>query len=354
VKHLVVCCDGTWKNEDDGSPSNVWKLYGLLAATDGAGNPQRAFYQPGVGADRSRSRLRRTASRVGGGAFGLGLDANILDAYRWLIREYEPGDAFWLFGFSRGAYTARSLAGLLRNCGLLRPPHEDRIKLAMALYRARDPSAHPDAPQSQSFRRNYSREVEEIRFLGVWDTVGALGVPSALGGLAGLWNRRYQFHDVQLSSRVKNACHALAIDEARPEFAPTLWRDDDPDGGTLESRDTVEQVWFIGSHSDVGGGYRDSGLSDLTLEWMKSKAAACGLRFQQPTGSALSPNPKGTIHDSRWGVHRLLGRALRREILPGARQFVHASALRRLADDVDYRPPNLEAAIRSGAPIAEG
>lgn len=351
MKHLIVCCDGTWKNEEDGAPSNVWKLYGRLAGSDPAGKPQRAFYQPGVGADQSRGRLRRAASRVGGGAFGLGLDANILDAYRWLIREYEPGDAFWLFGFSRGAYTARSLAGLLRNCGLLRLTHEDRIDLAMELYRARDPNSHPDAPQSQSFRRNYSREIEEIRFLGVWDTVGALGIPRSLGGLAGLWNRRYQFHDVQLSSRVQNACHALAIDEWRPEFAPTLWRDDDPARGTLESRDTVEQVWFIGSHSDVGGGYRDSGLSDLTLDWMLGKAAACGLSFLPQQEPPMRPNPMGPIHDSRWAIHRLSGRTRRRSIEPGARQFLHSSAPDRLAADPDYRPPNLQAAIQSGVPV---
>ena len=345
MKHLIVCCDGTWQSEDTGEPSNVWKLCNLLADRDAHGAAQRIYYQPGVGTDVSRSRLARRLSRLLGGGLGWGLDDNIKQAYRWLIREYEPGDSYWLFGFSRGAYTARSLAGLLRNCGLLEPRHEDQIDQAMRLYRARDPASHPRAPQSRSFRRNYSRELEAIAFLGVWDTVGALGIPSSLGPVARLVNRRHQFHDVALSSRVRRACHALAIDEQRRAFQPSLW-------GEAAQRRGVEQVWFAGVHSDVGGGYAEAGLSDITLAWMIDRAGATGLAFDTDrVAGELGPDALARLHDSRWLIHRVPGLSRPRRIKPGHRQFVHPSAVQRLEQADSYEAANLAAALEAGVPV---
>ncbi|MEX2316364.1 MAG: DUF2235 domain-containing protein [Pirellulales bacterium] len=354
MKRLVICCDGTWKSEDSTSPTNVWKLYDLLSDQDPQGVLQQPFYQPGVGVDFSRSRSRRIVGRFGGGGFGWGLDANILEIYRWLIREYEPSDELWFFGFSRGAYTARSTVGLLRNCGLLKPSHEDRLDQAMELYRARDEDSRPDAPQSRSFRRKYSREIEAVAFLGVWDTVGALGIPSSLGSLAGILNRRYQFHDVQLSRMVQHAYHALAIDEMRSTFKPTLWMDNPerPPTPKLEDRPEVEQVWFVGAHSDVGGGYDETGLSELALGWMIAKAQSFGLSFdEERLAEEVKPDAGGEIHDSRWLIHRLpfVGRA--RLIEPGHRQFIHTAAAMRLGQDRDYEPENLVRALKMGVPV---
>ena len=192
------------------------------------------------------------------------------DCYRFLVERYEPGDELFLFGFSRGAFTARSLAGLIRNAGILRREHAGRVDEAYRLYRARGDLAHPSGIESRIFRRWYSHE-PDVHFIGVWDTVGALGIPGMRGRLA---ERMWGFHDTQLSSHVSNAFHALAIDERRRPFAPTLWdRPADAPGQTLE------QVWFAGVHSDVGGGYPNPGLSEIALLWMAGRAAACGLAF---------------------------------------------------------------------------
>lgn len=377
MKRLIVCCDGTWQSEDEASEaptadasaalgwskseapgSNVWKLRCLLADRDANGIEQRAFYQAGVGTDQSRSRLRREASRWLGGILGWGLDDNIIEAYQWLVREYEPGDSLWLFGFSRGAYTARSLTGLIRNCGILRREHQDQVMKAMKIYRSRDPGAHPDAPQSRSFRGNYShRELNEITFLGVWDTVGALGVPDLLGRRLSSWvNRRHRFHDVELSSMVRNARHALAIDERRPSFQPAVWR-----GRSLENRPEVKQVWFAGVHCDIGGGYRETELSDRTLRWMLAEATQCGLAIHEDLMQCKLPDPPETsdpaalcvpLHDSRWCYHKWFPSiAQPREITPGDRQFIHASARQMLDQCAEYKPENLRKALEGGMPV---
>jgi uncharacterized protein (DUF2235 family) len=225
MKRLVVCCDGTWNQWGQGHPTNVVKTARAIApsapgATPGQTIPQIVFYDEGVGTGNFIDRLR-------GGMFGYGLDSNIEDAYRFLVNNYEPGDEVYLFGFSRGAYTARSTAGLIRKCGLLKKRNGDRIGQALELYRRRDSSA--DADDAKSFRAAYSHPepaplpgeryafVLRIHFIGVWDTVGALGIP--LPSLQWIpWNNRYKFHDETLSSTVRNAFHAVSIDEQRGSF----------------------------------------------------------------------------------------------------------------------------------------
>lgn len=354
MKRLVVCCDGTWSSEDDCGRSgdvdrgnscratNVWRIAQLVQPRDGEGHEQRVFYQPGVGSAPTRNWLKRAINRLGGGAFGWGLDENISEAYRWLIREYEPGDELWLFGFSRGAYTARSLAGLLRNCGLLRKVHEDRIDQAMQLYRSRRRQERPDAPHAHSFRMRYAHHWETtIKFIGVWDTVGSRRLPASMGGLARLWNRRYEFHDCVLSRQVENAYHALAIDERRKSFEPALWEWDEH---KLPYRRRVRQVWFAGSHSDVGGGYADRGLSDVTLQWMISRARLHGLAFYEGAVEKVQDDVFATLHDSRRLVHYLPRLTQLRSIDERYQQFVHRSARERMqAEWLDYKPKNLPA-----------
>ncbi|MBK9386341.1 MAG: DUF2235 domain-containing protein [Planctomycetes bacterium] len=348
MKRLILCCDGTWnradqaKAEDDGparpTPTNVVKLAYRVAKHDGA-IPQLVFYDQGVGTGN-------ILDRVLGGAFGDGLDENIFDAYRFLMANYEAGDELFFFGFSRGAYTARSIGGMIRKCGILKRSSFEQYANAMQLYRS---EAKPDGPEAVAFRREHSITGDEpipIRFIGVWDTVGSLGIP--LQGLRWLTFRKHAFHDTELSSLVKHACHALAIDELRGPFEPTLWTAKPKDG------QLVEQVWFSGVHSDVGGGYNDDRLSDLTLAWMLERAGSAGLALD-PTMAAQRPvkgDSRGALHPSKTGFYRLT-RAYRRPIGLDARtgtrdprQHVHPSVLARWDRDPGYRPENLRGWFR--------
>lgn len=295
MKRLVVCADGTWKSRDDsGDATNVEKLCDAVLPVAADGTRQLARYFPGVGS-RRRDRLL-------GGAFGVGLSRNVQECYRWLAREWEPGDELFLFGFSRGAFTVRSLAGMVRNVGLLPPDRLDRLEEAYGHYRDGSPPWRPDGDQAVAYRAAHSREVDRIRCIGVWDTVGALGVPTS--GPIGWWTRRrWGFHDVQLSGRVEHGYHALAVDERRRAFAPALWQVDD----THAAAQSVEQVWFAGVHSNVGGGYPDCGLSDTTLWWMAGKARLAGLELD---GSSLREATdddacEGELYDSYRALFRL-------------------------------------------------
>jgi uncharacterized protein (DUF2235 family) len=281
------------------------------------------FYDRGIG-------TANLWDRVTGGAFGHGVTRNIEDAYRFLMHNYEPGDEIYLFGFSRGAYTVRSTAGLLRNSGLLKKDHADRFREAMESYRS--PST-PTDPESEAFRSRHSYEVT-IKFMGVWDTVGALGIP--ITRLNRLTRRRHEFHDVKLSRSIENAFHALAIDERRMSFQPTLWvRQPHP-------TQRVEQVWFAGVHSNVGGGYQDSSLSDLALAWMLSRAEECDLALDDEyVRSTVHAAYDGRLFDSRRGVFRYLGQHLR-PIGRNEEESVDPSAEQRLNDArLGYQPRNL-------------
>lgn len=354
MKRLVVFCDGTWQSGDDKAVSNVHRMWQMLEDVDDQGMTQRRFYQPGVGTDPTAGALKRRFRNVAGGAFGRGLDRNILEVYRWLIQEYEPGDELWFFGFSRGAYTVRSTVGLLRNCGILRRRYAHYDKKAMKLYRARRPDRHPNAPRCREFRSNYAHEIEAVRFLGVFDTVGSLGIPSWFGLPASILNRRHRFHDVGLSGIVKNAHQALAVDERRRTFKPTIWRESKQD----PFRCHVEQVWFSGVHSDVGGGYPQRSLADVALRWMVERArlGGEGLAFDEARLEAPpAPDWDGVLHDSRWLPHRIPGisqlATRARAIEKGHAQGVYEAAKTRLEERADYGPVNLQRALRDDFPV---
>ncbi len=326
VKRLIVCADGTWNTLDQRWPTNVVKMARAITPTGRDGISQVVFYDPGVGTGPGLDRWT-------GGAFGEGLDKNIADDYTFLMHNYDAGDQIFLFGFSRGAYTVRSLGGLIRKCGLLPKAHADRLPEALAMYRKRDLSA--DTQEAQEFRRLYSRETD-IWFVGVWDTVGALGIP--LTGLRWLTRRDHQFHDVELSKIVKHAYHALAIDERRGPFKPTLWSNKPKPG------QTVEQVWFSGVHTDVGGGNDDSSLSDAAFTWMKSKAEACGLTFDEAyVDQVIHPAPLGPLHNSMVGLYRLTKGYVRPMGQSGGEdEAVCETAVARYEhEELHYQPPNL-------------
>lgn len=351
AKRLVVCCDGTWDvpdHIDRGQlrPSNVAKLALAVAPTDPRGREQPVYYHPGVGTGRF--------DHLRGGAFAWGLSQNIVDAYRFIIDQYEQGDELFLFGFSRGAYTARSLAGLIRNCGVLRRGNRGKVPDAYALYRRRDSASHPAAYESQLFRRMYAWEVR-IAFIGVWDTVGSLGIPSGIPwlpiSLIQLMNKRWQFHDLRLSSFVDNAYQAIAIDEKRLQFQPALWEQQ------ARTQQHLEQVWFAGVHVNIGGGYEDTGLSDITLDWMIRKAEACGLAVDRTSIPApFAPNYRGELRNSKDGMYtvfppydtiRAMGKG------QNANEFAHQSAIDRvqLAPQLSYKPENLSGFLARGGAI---
>jgi uncharacterized protein (DUF2235 family) len=332
VKRIVVCCDGTWNRPDAKSPTNVAKLWRVVAERDDNGVDQPVLYHRGVGTGRF--------DRIRGGGFGWGLSRNVRDCYRFVVDQFDPGDELFLFGFSRGAYTARSTVGLIRNAGILRRENADRVDEAYDLYRSRGDASHPRGAEATRFRASYSHDEIAIRFVGVWDTVGALGIPGVPKLLSG---RLWAFHDTELSSKVALAYQALAIDERRRPFVPSLWHRKPDDAGLLEQR------WFAGVHSDVGGGYPDCSLADITLWWMAGKAREAGLALKL---EHISPDVDGVAGQSYKGAYKLLGpheRPLADPEDPNGRIAVASTATARR----DYRPHNLEQYLGAGGPVAD-
>ncbi|PVB61237.1 DUF2235 domain-containing protein [Labrenzia sp. 011] len=333
--NLVVCCDGTWAtpdNMDDGipAPTNVVKIHAAISGKDASGVPQETYYHAGVGTEGGWWR------RLLGGGIGAGLDRNIKSAYRWLAGIYQPGDRLFLFGFSRGAYTVRSLAGMISACGLLDLGEEGlpdetiwaRVDEVFANYRRTEENRrnlrhlpfHNTGPGLDGAGKT------PVHFLGVWDTVGSLGIPDELALLNLLDDpRKHAFHDTELSDTVAFARHAIAMDEPRSTFSPTLWTK--TGAGT-----DVKQIWFPGAHSDVGGGYARMGLSDGALKWMIEEAAACGLAFREAAVAQIDPDPRDVLHDSVGGFYRKL-RTRPRSVPcltdPDSGARFHSSALKR-------------------------
>ena len=321
MKRLVIFCDGTWNRLSAKWPTNVVQAASAVPPLAPDGIAQLVNYGEGIGTTHILSRLEIWAA----GAFGLGLDDKILDPYRFLIFNYEPGDEIYIFGFSRGAYTARSLAGLIRKCGILTRDKLAKLGDALSFYRDHDAEAAPDSDKAQDFRlRNaqdavpkpddraarkelYENLPEEapppltLRYVGVWDTVGALGIPRYLliSKLLPLANR-YRFYDTTLSSFVEAARHAVAIDETRKAFAPTLWNNMGALNEIAGREGKYLQQWFPGDHGSVGGGGDITGLSAITLGWILEGAAQQGLHFDADilARHTADPDPLASLHNS--------------------------------------------------------
>ena len=339
-KRLITCNDGTWNKpaikDKQGKEinTNVCYLYNAIAPKDKNGVEQRKFYDTGVGSGY------QLLDQIAGGLTGEGIDRKIKNAYQFLVLNYDPGDDIYLFGFSRGAYTARSLAGFIRCCGILKPENMHFIDEAYRLYRDRNDYTKPESDLMRSFRKNFSFEdVTRIKFIGVWDTVGALGIPLPAWRLYNL--KKYKFHDPILSSTIDYAYHALAIDEHRKNFAPVLWElsNNQKGGGNIE----VEQRWFAGAHSDVGGGYLEQGLSNRTLYWMIEKAANTNLAFDDVKLASHPENILEKIHDSYTCLFWLGGWILRNICTPESAitEVIDESVFERIRHKPDYRPKNI-------------
>ncbi len=365
MKKLIISCDGTWNTPDDKqddvpAPTNVVRLHNSLASADDAGIEQRKYYHPGVGTDGSK------LERLKGGSYGLGISQNIMSAYRWLADNYETGDQIFLFGFSRGAFTARSVAGMIARCGLLRPGSPLSVEELYERYRLDDRAPSfvelhqtKELPPGEKRLLRHSRRVP-VKMIGVWDTVGALGIP--FGNIPGISRRRFGFHNTRLSAIFEHAYQALALDEHRAAFAPTLWTRFTPDTpdppGKRRVRPTiVEQRWFAGAHANVGGGIAGDDLPQLPLAWLMKKASDLGLAWRGevvPTGHEIG----APIHDSfrsfLGGFYRIfkLGRRFHRRVaapaVPGEKgtwlsvnETIDASVFDRWRKSSGYRPPDL-------------
>jgi uncharacterized protein (DUF2235 family) len=318
----------------------VTRVAEAIADKDNNGNAQIPYYGAGVGSI--------PGERLRGGIFGSGLSREIKRAYQFLVETYEPGDKLYFFGYSRGAYMARSTVGFVRNAGILRPRHISRLDEAYELYRNRDDKTRPTAVASRLFRRSYSYpESTRVRFIGVWDTVGSLGIPFSNVPLVSLINKRWAFHDTELNSHVDAAFQALAIDEKRPPFEPTVWCRQ-PDAPPAQR---LEQVWFPGVHSNVGGGGADTALSDITLQWIVERAESCGLVFDRKA-LALAGNSRGRRSESWTRWYRVLFPKphIRTIAAPERKGFgaetAASTAVELLKTDSTYKPSNLIAYCR--------
>lgn len=342
MKRLITCTDGTWDKPGDkidgkSLDSNVCLLYNAIPETARDGIQQLKVYDTGVGSGYSLK------DKLMGGISGEGIDKKIKDVYTFLILNYEQEDDIYLFGFSRGAYTARSLAGFIRNCGILKPEFLHLLDKAYSLYRDRNDYTTPDSDMMVSFRRNYCFEnVTRIKFIGVWDTVGSLGIPFPWFNL---YNKeRYKFHDVTLSSTIDYAYHALAVDERRKLFKPTLWQasTNQQHGATI----ALEQRWFAGVHCNVGGGYEERGLSNQTLLWMAEKAEMTGLFLDPDKLKEYIPNSMGVLRNSFTFPFWFLGEIWRDiDKLEHSNQFIDETVYERMRNDPSYRPKNIPPGI---------
>jgi uncharacterized protein (DUF2235 family) len=344
MKRLITCSDGTWNkpdNKDRGQPveTNVEKMFRAICSTDtsDAYNPirQLKIYDQGVGTGFTWK------DRLIGGATGAGIDKNIKDMYTFLMLNYEPGDHIYLFGFSRGAYTARSIGGLIRNCGILKPENIMLVDKAYNLYRDRNKYSSPDSDLMTSFRHQYSHEDQTpIHFIGVWDTVGSLGIPLPWYKLRN--RNRYKFHDLTLGSTVQYAYHALAIDERRRLFLPTLWQQSSAVINNPYHPQKMEQRWFAGVHSNVGGGYADSGLSDIPLNWLIEKGRDAGLCFEEERLNEIKPNYLAVIRNSYTPLYWFWFPTRRTLMNPKyPNQTVDESAYLRIRENLKYKPRNV-------------
>lgn len=303
-KRLVVCFDGTWNATDsERAETNVARFARAVRANSGAdGVSQLCLYMRGVGTSGSK------LDRLFAGATGAGTEDIIRSGYMFLAQNYVPAhkdangkgiaaDEIFLIGYSRGAFAARSLSGLLGSVGLLKRQSLPHISTAWDYYRDFKKRSPADFLKRHAKKNIETHDEVMINFLGVWDTVGALGIPvGVLGEISGVV---HGFHDTTPSRIVRHGAQALAIDEHRDEFVPTLWTGEAPEGAT------IEQVWFAGSHADVGGGYHDRELADIPLLWMIDRAKSAGLQVDEATPGLLpSPaaiNVLGPTHDPREG-----------------------------------------------------
>ncbi len=364
MKRIAIFCDGTWNRLSAPNATHVARLSRAVTPSAVDGATQLVYYQQGVGSGRGTNRLARKMDKWLGGLLGWGLDDNIIEAYRNLIFWYEPGDEIFIFGFSRGAYTARSLAGLIRTAGIPPRTHLEHLQTAVDLYRARGDDTHPDGEKVRDFRKSFSpltatsqedldwRQSQgdtdsfflQLAYMGVWDTVGALGLPGVFGQLSKLVNQKYAFHDAALSRSVRSARHAVAIDERRRLYPPSLWDNlDDLNGADVTGDErTYQQKWFPGVHSVVGGSGVVPKLSAFTADWIVEGARDLLLEFDRDMLQQIIKGQDAAIETDaliqQAAIGNLGGIWLADRAGPDRVGDVSSAARARVAALADYRP----------------
>jgi uncharacterized protein (DUF2235 family) len=353
-RRLAVFLDGTWNAVDDNT--NVWRLKSLCSSKSGDGSEQRVYYEIGV-------------NGLIGGLFGKGLDKVITDAYEWLIEHYHADDEIFIFGFSRGAFAARSLAGLIAKCGLLKPGAALGLKQLYDRYKRADEETiwflqenHVRVTDTeQKWLLKYSQPIH-IKVVAVWDTVGALGVP--FGNIPGISRSTFGWLHTGLRVPIENAYHALAVDERRADFQPTLWtthKDPKEEAKTPRKFDAVEQRWFVGAHANVGGGCVSDPIAQIPLRWMMNKASAHGLTFKvdvELDDGVLKAPISDSYREFVFGLYHLVRKPFSRVIgqptwdsgtQSNINETIDASVFDRWRADPAYRPRNIqEWATRAG------
>jgi uncharacterized protein (DUF2235 family) len=316
AKNIILLSDGTGNSSSSPFKTNVWRLYQAIDIGQRPGRvDQIVYYDNGVGTESFKPLA------ILGQAIGLGLAENIKNLYTFLCRNYESGDNIWLFGFSRGAFTVRVLAGLILRCGLVTADSDaelsERVKLAYAEYK-RDVARRATATRpallagwllnlwgagrsADHVEFNFEQHWPRITFIGVWDTVDAYGMPiDELKEGIDRYVWPMTLADRKLSDYIDRACHALSLDDERPTFRPVLWTDPPAD----KKPERLTQMWFAGVHANVGGGYPDDGLAYVALQWMMDEAERSGLRFYRAVRDDCEAraDEQGEEYDSRAGL----------------------------------------------------
>lgn len=339
-KRIVICADGTWnrpeKNLQKDFPTNVLKLARAIKPVDKKGVAQQVFYDWGIGSYHD--------SAVAG-ITGKGINKNIMDDYRYIVQNFSHGDDIYLFGFSRGAYTIRALCGLINNCGILKRADAALIQKAFNLYKKSGEAHSPSGSKSIAFRKKYSHPSRKIKFVGVWDTVGAMGIPISF---LGFFEDKDEFYDTKIGKNIHIARHALAIDEHREDFEPTVW--------DKNNHENLKQVWFTGAHSDIGGSYKPdrngSVLSDNALAWLIKEAEVAGLTVEPHLKNNIKKSATATLHKSRVKFFKLKKKYLRKIDHEQGEILIHESVKTRWDKDKSYRPTNLKNYIKAnGWPV---
>jgi uncharacterized protein (DUF2235 family) len=356
-KNIVICSDGTGNTAIKGRGTNVFKIF---ESVDVNGHrfephlpPQVSIYDDGVGTQSFK------LLKIFSGAFGWGLGRNVCQLYKELCRIYDPNDRIYLFGFSRGAFTVRTLAGLITTCGIIdvskvhsKAGFERIVALAYSAYRSRYRTdlmkwlrGPPDSRVVDQFRANYCHPNERIHFIGVWDTVDAVGLPMNVANVVNKSIYQFKFPNLKLSPRVDAAFHALSVDDERQSFHPLLWDQHEPSANLHQQ---LEQVWFAGVHSNVGGGYPKQGMSLVALDWIMHKAELAGLRLLHEDRTRYSQH--ANVDDKLYNPRSGLGTFYRwcpRDIeamceKSGVAPQLHLSVMERIAHGTeDYCPGNL-------------
>ena len=368
--NIILCSDGTGNTTIKDRGTNVFKLFEAINTHHST--PQIAIYDDGVGSGTSK------VSQILGGAFGYGLSRNVRELYTSLVRNYNSGDKIYLFGFSRGAFTVRSLAGMISYMGVLDRNHcktdaelNDYVKHAYREYRRsqrawleralglffvtpaiifqRNIKKKKHLLKQPEFKKLFSTKLPTpehklIRFIGVWDTVSAVGFPVPLASwFVNTFIYRFSFSDNDLNQDVEHASQALSIDDQRKTFKPEVWNEKSDD-----DKNRIDQVWFAGVHANVGGGYPKQGMSLVSLIWMMHKAQDAGIKFITHDLDLYTArqNVYDKLYDSRHGIN-VYYRFKPRNIFKICKQHdltprIHSSAINRIyRGTAGYAPGNI-------------